>query len=344
MPTGVYDHFKRRKPREIRTCALSSCINTFECKITSEKRYCSSMCVNLRKRSKESNRKRSGTLKKFYKTKEGKRVREKLGRIKHKSNCTCWKCKAIRHEKRGPMPEEIKEKIRNTKRKNNKSKYEVRICVYRHCDNTFECSKSDSKKYCSRSCSMRDKPRRKQKPREVRICGNPDCDNTFRCRVDSNQKYCCLSCAIKVIAKSEERNKKIVKNVTKFWQDFERKDKRVRAIRKGAKKCPTNPEKKLNILLQKLFPSEYRFVGDGQFILAGRNPDFVNINGQKKIIELYGDYWHGEEFTGRTKEEEEWQRVDCFAQYGYQTLIIWEHELEDIEVLESKLQEFCNVR
>lgn len=81
-------------------------------------------------------------------------------------------------------------------------------------------------------------------------------------------------------------------------------------------------------------------LGDGKFIPAGKSPDFINVNGQKKIIELYGDYWHGPEMTGRTKEEK--QRVDCFAKEGYQTLIIWEHELNDISALGGKLVCFAN--
>jgi len=61
-------------------------------------------------------------------------------------------------------------------------------------------------------------------------------------------------------------------------------------------------------------------------------PDFININGQKKIIELYGDYWH--------RNDDPQDRIDLFAKYGYQTLIIWEHELKNEVELKDKLQEF----
>ena len=86
------------------------------------------------------------------------------------------------------------------------------------------------------------------------------------------------------------------------------------------------------ILLKKSFPNEWKFVGDGQFILAGKCPDFINVNGQKKIIEFFGNYWH--------KLEEEQQRINLFTEYGYQTLIIWEHELKDIDKLSNKLLKF----
>jgi len=78
-------------------------------------------------------------------------------------------------------------------------------------------------------------------------------------------------------------------------------------------------------------------------ILGGKGLDFVNVNGQKKIIEMFGTYWHGEKRTGRIKKEEEQQRIDLFAQYGYQTLIIWQHELKNVNSLRTKLVNFSKV-
>lgn len=110
---------------------------------------------------------------------------------------------------------------------------------------------------------------------------------------------------------------------------------------------PNNPEKILIKLLQKLFPNQWRYVGNGSFWLTSGgqhiNPDFVNTDGQKKVIEMFGDYWHGEEKTGRVKEEEEQQRIDCFTKLGYQTLIIWEKELTNTEKLMKKIVDFNEV-
>ena len=36
---------------------------------------------------------------------------------------------------------------------------------------------------------------------------------------------------------------------------------------------------------------EYDFVGDGKIMIGTKNPDFINIK-IKKIIEVFGDYWH----------------------------------------------------
>ena len=128
----------------------------------------------------------------------------------------------------------------------------------------------------------------------------------------------------------------------RLWQDPEWKERQLRAICKGWRVKPNNPEKKLQKLLDERGPKEYQLNVNAEImILGGRIPDFVNVNGQKKIIEMFGDYWHGEERTGITNKQAEQERIDYFAQYGYQTLIIWERELEDIEQLQDKLEEFC---
>ena len=51
---------------------------------------------------------------------------------------------------------------------------------------------------------------------------------------------------------------------------------------------PTNDEKYLDAILQLNFPHEWKYVGDGNFWIEGRNPDFVNCNGKKIVIEYNG--------------------------------------------------------
>ena len=99
---------------------------------------------------------------------------------------------------------------------------------------------------------------------------------------------------------------------------------------------PNKPEKVLNKLLKRILLKEYKFVGDGKFWIDGFNPDFININGQKKIIELYGDYWHNREDSKKRDKK----RIKVYKKYGYGTLIIWEHELKDIDKTKQKILEF----
>jgi len=95
---------------------------------------------------------------------------------------------------------------------------------------------------------------------------------------------------------------------------------------------PNKPEQAFNKLLQSLFPNEYKYVGDFQFFLGGKNPDFMNINGKKFLIELFGDYWH--------KNDDPQDRINHFKQYGFDTLVIWERELKDQRTLKDKLKKF----
>lgn len=94
---------------------------------------------------------------------------------------------------------------------------------------------------------------------------------------------------------------------------------------------PNKMELEVDNLLKEL-SLPYRYVGDGQFIVGGKCPDFLNVNGQKKLIEFYGHHWH--------QGENPQARIAHFAQYGFHTLIIWEDELKRLGELKQKLLRF----
>ena len=77
-----------------------------------------------------------------------------------------------------------------------------------------------------------------------------------------------------------------------LWADPLRREVWIRQIIRGNSLKPNYKELELNRLLDTLFPGEYRYVGNGELILGGKNPDFMNVNGQKKLIELFGEQWH----------------------------------------------------
>lgn len=105
-----------------------------------------------------------------------------------------------------------------------------------------------------------------------------------------------------------------------------------KALRKSLNLRPNKQEKKLGSILQNLLPNEYKYVGDFSFILGGKCPDFMNINGKKKLIELYGSYWH--------RDDNPQDRINFFKQFGFDTLIVWEGELRDKNSLNVKLKKF----
>ena len=97
---------------------------------------------------------------------------------------------------------------------------------------------------------------------------------------------------------------------------------------------PNKLETIILAILETLYPGEWKFVGNGEVMIGGKFPDFININGQKKIIEVFGDYWH----CGENSED----RINIFKPYGYDTLVIWEHELKDMGTVRNKISEFCS--
>jgi hypothetical protein len=131
-----------------------------------------------------------------------------------------------------------------------------------------------------------------------------------------------------------EHKKNISKASIRRWQDSVYREKILLNLLKS-KDSPNKTERRLNDILQQILPDEYKYVGDGEFFLARKCPDFMNINGKKKLIELFGDYWH--------KDENPQNRIDLFKEYGYNTLVVWEKELKDLERLKSKVLEFSFV-
>lgn len=95
---------------------------------------------------------------------------------------------------------------------------------------------------------------------------------------------------------------------------------------------PNKPETLMLQLLNDLYPGQWKYTGDFSFTIDGKSPDFTNCNGQKKIIEIFGDYWH----RGQDPQD----RIDTFKPFGYETLVIWERELKDMSSVINRIREF----
>ena len=115
------------------------------------------------------------------------------------------------------------------------------------------------------------------------------------------------------------------------------KDKRVRNILKGLLKRPTSFEQRFIDLCIK-HQLTYKYVGDGELIIGGKNPDFVNTNGMKILVETYHYY--------PARKSYETERPKCFTPFGFDTLFLkdedlfckdWEnHCLNKIKDIENK--------
>lgn len=99
----------------------------------------------------------------------------------------------------------------------------------------------------------------------------------------------------------------------------------------GRSIMPNKKELILLNLLNKLFNNKWKYTGDFSFCINGKCPDYTH-NTEKKLIELYGDYWH----QGQNPQ----YRIDFFKKEGYETLVIWEHELKDMNKVKERLFSF----
>jgi len=107
------------------------------------------------------------------------------------------------------------------------------------------------------------------------------------------------------------------------------------AILKSAqsnRKRPTGPELALQVYLDDEFPNQWSYNGDGRegLIVGGRIPDFININGRKVVIEVFGTYWHD--------EAEVEQRVNHYGKFGFRCIVFWDYECYLPERLRERLR------
>ncbi len=107
-------------------------------------------------------------------------------------------------------------------------------------------------------------------------------------------------------------------------------EERARKAQQGIKNRPTSIEYHFMALCTE-FNLPFRYVGNGEVWIARKNPDFININGRKQVVEILGSYWHN---AGETQD-----RIDHYARYGFECITIWDYELQNTSVVLGKLGE-----
>ncbi len=113
---------------------------------------------------------------------------------------------------------------------------------------------------------------------------------------------------------------------------------------KSLMKKPTGLEQKLiDLIKENNLP--FKYVGDGEFILGNRCPDFLNCNGEKQVIEVFGRVFHSPLFTfkksipyGQTYKG----TMEHYKKYGFNCLILWGVELNNPQRVIEKIKVFSN--
>lgn len=96
---------------------------------------------------------------------------------------------------------------------------------------------------------------------------------------------------------------------------------------------PNKKELKLFSMIQKL-SNNFELNTEGKIIIENKIPDIIDIN-NKKIVELYGDYWHRNDTIDDQNE-----RINLFKKNGYDCIIIWERELKNESDIIYKISKF----
>ena len=227
-------------------------------------------------------------------------VREKA---KHDYRSICFNC-SIHSKVRADKISEAKKGEKSLWRKGGKS---IKI-VCETCGKIFlvyPCEFKKGRRYCSKSCAMKNRPKEKHpswKGGEIeRIC--KICGKSFKVKAHVvSQKgrgiYCSRSCAMKDIRK----NICIPTHHTKPELIFEQI-------------C-----KKNNL--------PFKYTGDGDFWIHNINPDFVNCNGKKIAVEIFGDYWHSPLLNHNLKEDRTlFYRKKILKKYGWELVVFWQTDL-----------------
>ena len=234
--------------------------------------------------------------------------------------------------------------------------------------------KRDKAKYCSHKCYYKSLERKGKLriPRETRIC-KCGCEETFVCKENSDQRFI-HGHAVRVQSRetkdkrsrsrlkrkeelgyinSPSARKKSSDSALERWQNPVYKDSQIKAIFKYRKVAPNIPEKFLFSIVDKLFPNQYLLNTKGEHARpAGKLPDIVNIK-EKKCIEHYGDYYHAnveycneaclrfvEGIPVEVIRNNDKERINLIEKEGWKVLVVWNHELKDIDNVINKIIEF----
>jgi hypothetical protein len=119
--------------------------------------------------------------------------------------------------------------------------------------------------------------------------------------------------------KTKEMRERCRQQTRRLWQD----PKFVRKQMKARGAAPNKTELRLLSILDEHFPGQWRYVGDGEYFVGNKNPDFIHTS-EKKAIDLFGGigFFH-------TLEEMP-PRIAYFEERGYRLLILTERHLQDL--------------
>lgn len=123
---------------------------------------------------------------------------------------------------------------------------------------------------------------------------------------------------------------KISEAMRMHWRDPNFRARVINGRRKANCVKPNKAERQLQDILNKHFPNTYKYVGDLQVSIGGRCPDFINVDGKKEVIELFGCFYH--------RPDEVEPLIARYRENGFCCFVIWDTELKDEEALVNHIR------
>lgn len=95
----------------------------------------------------------------------------------------------------------------------------------------------------------------------------------------------------------------------------------------GRTVSPNKAEQQFQSLCEK-HKLPFKFTGNHSFWIGNINPDFIEVNGHKIAVDIFGDYWHTPLFLGQAIKPygTESGRKTIAKEYGWSLVIIWQSE------------------
>jgi len=116
----------------------------------------------------------------------------------------------------------------------------------------------------------------------------------------------------------------------------ETREKCLPIVMKNRLNRPTSLEVKVALVIEN-HKLPYKYVGDGYTWIAGRCPDFLNVNGRKQVVEVFSRWWHDPLVNPQVKPQHtEADTISHYVKYGFDCVILWENELTE-EIILSRL-------
>ena len=232
-------------------------------------------------------------------------------------------------------------------RYNRKLKIE-KICLF--CGRIFYvCPSFKMQKLCSKKCEVKNRSNvvssKKGKefvPREIRYC-ECGCGQEIRCKITSKRRFIfghwrkdkrwnkgltketderVRKNGISISEGKKDAIKFSVEHLSNLKKAHNTKSYKENGLRKALNaqnRRPTSYEMKIeSLIIENNLP--YKYVGNGKFYIEGKNPDFVNVNGDKILLEVYAKWRHSINY--------ELERDEFFNSYGYKTVFIDETDIK----------------